>query len=168
MRGTVAFDAAGMRGPGKPSGSFGIAFDPFIGKIYATRASKLPEPVLCDPSGKDTTSKRVWTAEVIGWPSGSASNMENLVASGRLSVGVGLLISNGTLEFIQSGFGSGIVCEQLPAKVLCCACLFNFVGQAFVSIEEVRVLEPSVCTQMRGKIDHGELSPWTECPRRPC
>jgi len=79
------------------------------------------------------------------------------------SMGVGMLISNGTLEFIRQGPDvverSGIVWDKLPAEVVCCAFLFGFVGQAFISLEEVLVNEVPDIIHMESTV-HGKVFPW--------
>jgi len=149
--------------PREPSEGFGICCNPYTGKIHTSHSSKLPQSVVGDSMEQGVSAPRSWTAEVIGWQSGEGATQ----GERRSSIEIGMLISNGTLEFIRRGpngwESSGVVWEQLPAKILCCAFLFDFVGQAIVAMEEVRVSKlPSYaetqCTRC------GKLSSWTAWP----
>lgn len=87
--------------------------------------------------------------------------------SDGFSVGVGMLISNGTLEFIRQMEPlrsdvverSGVVWDNLPAEVVCCAFLFGFVGQALISLEEFLVNEVPDIIHTESTV-HGKVFPW--------
>jgi len=164
-----------MSRPKQSSDTFGISCNPYTGKIHTSHTSKIPKKIQGSLPVQGTISPRSWCADVVGWQSGESATRGRL----RASIEIGMLISNGTLEFMREGPDgwerSGVVWDQLPAKILCCAFLFNFVGEAIVSIEEVRVnnlprvldqpscppstLEETVlCTQC------GKLSSWTGWP----
>lgn len=137
--------------PQQPSGTFGISCDPYTGKIHA---SALP---IC-PSMNPSTL-RSWSTEVVGWEScgDAAADPEGF------SMGLGMLISNGTLEFMRQGSNawesSGIVWDRLPATVVCGAFLYNFVGAAYVSLEQLLVNELPYCKQMKNTVC-GKVSSW--------
>lgn len=153
------------------SGPFRISCNPHNGKIQAAvnidvpslgciNARNLPRHVLIDlPEG--TNSPSSWSADAKRWQS-----LEDATADpGACQFEVGMLISHGTLEFFRQrpdGWeSSGVVWDQLPAKVLCCAFLFGCVGQAFVSVEEVFVNELPSCIQGKSQTTVcGKMSSW--------
>merc|ERR1712087_738904 len=121
-----------------------------------------------DLAGKKIQSSKIGhlSATVVGWSSWE----EATLGPEGCGMGFGMLISKGTIEFIRQGRDawerSGIVLDQLPPKVLCCASLWGFVGQAFVSIEEVSSNGPLafVDTSMAKHLARGTVSPWTAWP----
>lgn len=147
--------------PRQSSDLFGISCNPFSGSIHASHTcsslKNIPGDVPEQGTEQGTSS---WSAEVDGWESWEAASQD----SEGSSTGIGMLISNGTLEFFRQGMerweSSGVVWDQLPAKILCCAFLSDFVGNAIVSIEQVRLNDPSSCVQMEG-IVRAKLTPWT-------
>lgn len=150
-----------MSRPRKASQSLGISCNPFSGKIYASRTSNIPKPVL----GQVEVTPRSWTAEVKGWES-FEDELADVKHPAKYVTWFGVLISNGTLQFLRqvpNGWqSSGVVCDALPPRVLCSAFLFSFVGQAFVSVEEVCNEIPE-CIQ-RYKTGCGKISSWTRWP----
>jgi len=148
------------------SGTFMMFCDPYTGNITACFPAKLPKHVSGDLPKEGTSSKTYWTAEVVGWDSCEEAAKD----SDDYPVGFGMLISNGTLEFIRQGpdtiESSGVVWDQLPARVVCCASLFDFVGEAHVSLEEVVANELPSCIQNRS-FDCGKVSPWSMWERVP-
>jgi len=156
-RDPIASLSEDMSRPQQPSGTFGISCDPYTGKIHA---SALP---IC-PSMCPSTLKN-WSSEVLGWESWdeAATDPEGF------SVGIGMVISNGTLEFIRQGRdaseSSGVVWNQLPATVVCCAFFSSFVGQVFVSLEELLVNELPSCAQMPGTV-RSKVTSWEACPAK--
>lgn len=155
-----------MSRPRQASGTFGISCNPFSGKIYASHRYNLPEHVSGAPPGPGAPRPRSWTAEVIGWESFEDA-LKDAKGSVEYVTWFGMLISKGTLQFIRQVPGrwesSGVVCDRLPAKVLCCAFLFSFVGQAFVSVEDVCVNGLPSCIQRHGTVC-GRMSCWTAWP----
>jgi len=155
-------DAAAVRSGSMQMSSetFTMFCDPLTGKLNACFPSKLPKHVMGDLPKEGTSSKTCWTAQVVGWDSCEKAAND----SDDFPVGFGMLISNGTLEFIRQGphirESSGVVLDQLPARVVCCASLFNFVGEACVTLEEVVSNELPSCIQNR-IFDCGKVSPWS-------
>jgi len=149
--------------PRQSSETFGISCDPYTGKIHASCTSNPPDHVLGDLPEQGVSSQRSWTNGVVGWESWE----EAATDSDGFSMGCGMLISNGTLEFIRQGPDawerSGVVWDQLPAKVACCAFLFSFVGEACVTLEELLVNELPSCTQMQSTV-RGKVSSWIAWP----
>jgi hypothetical protein len=143
-----------MSRPRQPSNTFGISCNPYTGKIHAS---------LGDFSGQETIPPRSWSADVIGWQSAEDATQGDHHAS----IEIVILISNGTLEFIREGphgwERSGVVWDRLPAKILCCVFLFEYVGQAIVSIEEVSPITLDHIAQTRCN-KCGKLSCWTAWP----
>lgn len=158
-----------MSRPRKPSRAFGISCDPYTGKIYASRISDLFEDAPGELPEQGTSSQKNWSADVIGWEScdPAAVDPEAFSRGMGMLTGMGMIIDNGTLEFVRQGRErferSGVVWDRLPAKVACCAFLQNFAGQAFVSLQEVRVNELPRCTQLPSTFC-GKMSSWTAWP----
>lgn len=146
--------------PHRPSDFFGISCDPFAGRIHASHSSAVPLKSFEELPLKRMSSPKSWSAEVLGWhPLG--------VADGA-SIDIGMLISDGTLEFLRTGpYGwehSGVVWDGLPEKVLCCAFLSKFVGTVKVRVERV-LLHDCPRTNIANHCDLcGELSPWAVWP----
>lgn len=149
--------------PSKPSDTLGISCNPYTGKVHASHTSKLPKQVLGDSLVEDISPPRSWSTKVLGWQSGERATL----GEQRHAIEAGMIISNGTLQFIRKGPEgwecSGIVWDQLPEKVICCAFLFEFVGQAIVSIEEFHVNELPCCSQLHGN-SCGKVSSWKAWP----
>lgn len=155
----------------KPSDVFAMACNPYTGKIHVSNTSEVRQSLLDGVPLQGTSSFRgsfrSWCADVVGWQSGESATRGRL----RASIEIGVLISNGTLEFVREGPNgwerSGVVWDRLPAKVLCAAFLFDFVGQAIASIEEVHVNElPRILhkTSRTVGIPRGKLSSWIGWP----
>jgi len=149
--------------PSKPSDALGISCNPFSGKIHASHTPKLPKKILGDCPVQMMIPPRSWSSEVVGWQSGESATQGDQ----RHAIEIGMLISKGTLQFIRKGPEgwecSGVVWDRLPAKVICCAFLFEFVGQAIVSIEEFHGNELPSCRQLQCTVC-GKLSSWKAWP----
>mmetsp|Transcript_69428 Transcript_69428/g.137274 ORF Transcript_69428/g.137274 Transcript_69428/m.137274 type:complete len:309 (-) Transcript_69428:5-931(-) len=153
--------------PWIPSKKFLISCDPYSGKIQACNTPSLPpsvhEDALGDLPDHGTSSRTNWRTEVMEWQTWAHETAE----SDGFSVGVGMLISNGTLEFIRQMEPlrsdvverSGVVWDNLPAEVVCCAFLFGFVGQALISLEEFLVNEVPDIIHTESTV-HGKVFPW--------
>lgn len=163
---------ADMSRPRQASDTLGISCNPYTGVIHASCTPKYCEEVevLSDPQEPHVSSQRSWRAEVSGWESGEEATVDDQ----SCAIEMGMLISNGSLQFIRKGpegwQRSGVVWDRLPAKILCCAFLFDFVGEAMVSIEKVHVQELPKCFQKfmqetdRDLSARGKLSTWKGWP----
>lgn len=143
--------------PHRPSDLFAISCNPFTCKIHA---SDTPAEGLEHIPENEPSPPKSWSAEILGW--------EPLGASNGSSVDVGMLIRNGTLQFVRTGpcgyEASGIVWDRLPPKIVCCAFLSDFGGMASVFIQKV-----CWCGLERFNLEEdchmcGELSPWAPWP----
>lgn len=149
--------------PVQASDTFGISCNPYSGRIHTSHTSKVCKQLMSETPVQGARLPRSWTAEVISWESGESSCMGRR----RASIEVGMIISNGTLEYVRHGpagwESSGVVWNKLPAKILCCVFLFDFVGEAIVSVEETcsNRLPTSAQTQCSAS---GRLSSWTSWP----
>jgi len=150
--------------PASPHGKFGISCNPFSGKVYASQTSRDPKNMLGDLPEKEPNSPKTWSADVIGWRSWED---QTLCCHGS-SIGIGMLISNGTLEFIRQGQDgwecSGMIQDHLPPKILCCAFMNGFVGDATVSTEEVSHQCPCCAKEEECSVK-GRLSSWEAWPQ---
>lgn len=150
--------------------SFAIFCDPYTGNMRLCDNSDqdsgnsvvIDKQTLPKPNCLTLPAQNCLAAEVVGWESWAEATTD---AEGR-RLGFAILISNGSVEFIRQEENawerSGIVLDKLPGKLRCCAGLMGFVGQAFISIEEVRVNESLDCLDKWAKnMVVGKVSPWT-------
>jgi hypothetical protein len=133
--------------PRRSSQAFGISCNPYTGRLHGTYTAEFAQKVLGSDSCSEPTSSKSCCSQ-IDWESGEEATWGRQ----RASIEIGMLISNGTLEFIRSGptgwERSGVVHDSLPAKVVCCSFLYEFVGEAIVSFENLYINElPMVCTE---------------------
>jgi hypothetical protein len=147
--------------PLKKSEVFGISCNPYNGMVYSSQASSVSHHALDDLSKQSMPPPTSWSANVRGWE----SREDGVQGAEPFPLGVGMLISKGTLEFIRQGRdglfeSTGVVWKNLPPKVLCCAFLHKFVGQAAVSVEEVNVNGLPQCIREQG-IRRCTLSSWS-------
>mmetsp|Transcript_45934 Transcript_45934/g.73309 ORF Transcript_45934/g.73309 Transcript_45934/m.73309 type:complete len:221 (+) Transcript_45934:3-665(+) len=144
------------------SKSFAVFCDPYTGRIRQLRTSQQES---CNKEGVEMQAQDCLAAEVLGWESWAEATAE----SEGCRAGFGMLLSNGSIEFIRqekdSWKRSGVVLDQLPEKVRCCAGLMGFVGQTFISVEEVCVNESQHCLDdwAKGAVV-GKISEWTALP----
>lgn len=146
--------------PHRQSDFFGISCNPFTGRIHASHTSAVPLKGFEDIPENGLCPPRSWSADVLGW--------EPVCSEIGAAVDVGMLISDGTLEFVRTGpYGyecSGVVWDRLPEKIVCCAFLSGFVGAASVLVQKVCTKHldgynlPQDCDLC------GELSPWAPWP----
>lgn len=148
---------------GKASDPLEISCNPFSGKIYSSHIAEQQKSVVSDPPGKDMSPPCCWSADVRGW----RSLEEEAMGSEGSSIGLGMIIQHGKVEFIRQGAEgwerSGVITDHLPRQILCCAFLVDFIGETTVTIEEV-VRKRSCCAGNWPCSVHGELSPWTAYP----
>lgn len=185
--------------PRRPPGPLGISCNPFTGKIHASHTGTLPKgmdvQLISERQFPDKIGlcQRSWTAEVVDWQPLD----DETIGPDPVRIEIGMLISKGTLEFIRKGPDgwqrSGIVWDSLPEKVLCCAFLFHFVGQATVSVERISACSqwmrlaalnevnaacsqgtqpvctpvkdvPAHCSQWKQRVASGRVTSWTPWP----
>lgn len=146
--------------PHQPSDFFGISCDPFAGRVHASHTSAVPLKHFDSLPLKEKCCPKSWSAEVLGWQSIG-------VAAGA-SLEIGMLISNGRLEFLRHGpcgwEHSGVVWDGLPEKVVPCAFLSTFVGAAVTYVERVRLHDFPSCNIAKHCDLRGDLSPWAIYP----
>jgi hypothetical protein len=113
---------------------FGISCNPYSGMLHQ-HAIWPGESAKADTASQDRRQPRCKRAQ-LAWASGEGATLGRK----RASVEIGVYISNGKLVFMRTGpkgwEPSGVVCQHLPAKVLCCAFLYDFVGEVTLCIEK--------------------------------
>jgi len=141
------------------SGAFAIACDPRFGIIH------LPTDAFVRMRGKQIRPPTCLRAEVLGWGgAGEVPGIPDVFANW-----IGIQIQHGTLEYIRQGpdcwESTGVVCDQLPAKVLFCAFSSGYVGEAWVTVEEFCVNEtPFQNTWRANDVKTLEVTPWFSYP----
>lgn len=140
------------------SGAFAISFDPRSGIIHSSHRRVRMR-------GKGKPPPTCSHAEVMRWDgAGEQPGIPNVFENY-----IGMQIQHGTLEYILQGpdfcESTGVVCDQLPSKVLCCAFLCDYVGEASVFIEEFRVNEtPFKHTWRTNHVKSLDVTPWSAHP----
>jgi hypothetical protein len=160
--------------PQSNSEGYAISCNPVTGELHASDASRFPEHVHIEceehkqSEDKQQGSLRMhqsssWHAHVEGWDSW----IEDAEDCEEASAGVGMLIMNGTLQFIRQGDdnweSSGVVCDRLPPKIVCCAFFAGFVGEAVVSVKQVLMDKIPRCFTDKANLVQGQVSSWTAC-----
>jgi hypothetical protein len=156
--------AQDMSRPDDPFGTLGLACNPFSGKVHVSSNTSFTKKLEDDlyQSCEGAQPRSFYTT--LDWESYEA------LARGpdRVSIWSAVLISGGKLEFYRRkgprGLErSGTICECLPSKVLCCAFLNEFVGEAVIFVGKVHLHLPDACTCTQSS-DGVELSAWTPWP----
>jgi hypothetical protein len=149
--------------PDCPSETLGISCNPYSGTVHVsnnTSFTKKLEDKLCKSCEKQALPPKSFCT-TLNWETYEALTL----GSERFSIWSGLLISGGTLEFFRKGpLGlerSGTICECLPSKVLCCAFMFDFCGEAQVSAEVCLDDFPEVCSCSKG-VELVDWNPWPQ------
>merc|ERR1712050_325931 len=122
-----------MSRPNCTSEALGISCNPYSGEIHVSHNTKFTTNLEAELCQSCTEPPRSFCT-TLDWELYHAPPFSPKRGPCRS----GLMISSGTLEFFLSGPSgldrSGTICECLPPKVLGCAFLLDFVGEASVCI----------------------------------